>query len=87
MALSSRVHRPFAGVNPVKSRRAVWLAVFLGIFLVCAAWATVAPYDGTPDETEHAINAYAVADGQVFKTRSTTPWSASRCGWTRAGVA
>jgi hypothetical protein len=68
MALSSRVHRPFAGGNPVKSRRAVWLAVFLGIFLVCAAWATVAPYDGTPDETEHAINAYAVADGQVFKS-------------------
>ncbi len=68
MAASSIVHRRLSFGDAARPRRAVWAAVFLGLFLVCAAWATVAPYDGTPDETEHAINAWAVADGQVFKT-------------------
>jgi hypothetical protein len=48
-------------------RRGVWIALFVGIFMVCAAWATIAPYNATPDEAEHVLNAYSVADGQIFK--------------------
>jgi hypothetical protein len=48
-----------------RRRRLAWVGVFLGFFLLCAAWALSTPYDGTPDEVEHTIRAAGVVNGQV----------------------
>jgi hypothetical protein len=42
-----------------------WLVAFLGCFLLNAAWALAAPYDGTPDEQQHIYRAAGVAGGQI----------------------
>ena len=41
-----------------------WLAAFLGLFLIGAAWSLALPYDGPPDELQHVLRAYGAVDGQ-----------------------
>ncbi|HEV2640478.1 MAG TPA: DUF2142 domain-containing protein [Actinocrinis sp.] len=42
-----------------------WLAAFLGLFLIGAAWSLALPYDGPPDELQHVVRAYGAVDGQI----------------------
>ena len=42
----------------------LWLLAFIGFWLLHAAWAFAAPYNGPPDEQRHAIRAAGVLDGQ-----------------------
>lgn len=58
---------PGAGTGTgTSSVRKVWLVSFAGFFLLGAAWALAMPYDGPPDELQHATRAYAVASGQIY---------------------
>lgn len=41
------------------------LLAFAAFFLVIAAWAVAAPYDGAPDELEHVVRAVGVVSGEV----------------------
>jgi hypothetical protein len=52
----------------VKQRRSgarLWLLAFIGFWLLLAGWAFAAPYDGPPDEQQHALRAAAVAHGEL----------------------
>lgn len=42
-----------------------WLVAFVGCFLLNAAWALAAPYDGTPDEQQHIYRAAGIMGGQI----------------------
>ena len=46
--------------------RRVWAVSFAAFFLLGAAWALAMPYDGPPDELQHATRAYGVASGQIY---------------------
>jgi hypothetical protein len=48
---------------PTRALRAFWLA-FVGYFLLAAAWALALPVNGTYDEKQHIVRAYAVVTGQ-----------------------
>jgi hypothetical protein len=63
--VSDASFRP-AKATSSRPRRLGWLLAFLGFFLIIGAWATAAPYDGTPDEQHHIIRAAGVASGQVM---------------------
>jgi hypothetical protein len=73
--------------------RAVWLLATLAYFLMAAAWAVALPANGTYDERQHVVRAYAVASGQwlppardeghaVRAPRSLVPEDAD-CAWRR----
>jgi hypothetical protein len=55
--------------------RRQWSLVFLGFFLVFAAWSFAAPYDAPPDEMMHAIRAAGVGSGQVAPTPERVQWN------------
>jgi hypothetical protein len=44
----------------------LWLLAFLGFFLLHAGWAFAAPYNGPPDEEQHAMRAAAVMHGELI---------------------
>lgn len=44
----------------------LWLVAFLGFFLLHAGWAFAAPYNGPPDEEQHAMRAAAVMHGELI---------------------
>ena len=59
----------------------LWLLAFTGFFLLHAAWAVAAPYDGPPDEQAHALRAAAVGHGELLASDDSmqlTPRSLSR---------
>jgi hypothetical protein len=49
----------------------VWLLALVAFFLLGAAWALALPSNGTYDEKQHIVRAYAVADGQLLPVRHT----------------
>lgn len=53
------------GPSRPEIRRAWWLAL-LGFFLLGGGWAVALPTNGTYDEKQHVVRAYAVADGQLM---------------------
>lgn len=66
-----------------RSGTRLWLLAFAGFFLLHAAWAFAAPYDGPPDEQAHALRAAAVGHGELLPpadSRQLTPESLSREG-------
>jgi hypothetical protein len=48
--------------------------VFIGYFLLGAAWAFAAPYDGPPDEQEHIVRASGVLRGEVMPAPAPVAW-------------
>jgi hypothetical protein len=44
----------------------LWLFAFIGFWLLHAGWAFAAPFDGPPDEEQHALRAAAIMNGDVF---------------------
>jgi hypothetical protein len=48
------------------SIRTVWLGCVAAFFLMAAAWAVALPVNGTYDERQHVVRAYAVAHGDLF---------------------
>ncbi|HEV8563209.1 MAG TPA: DUF2142 domain-containing protein [Actinophytocola sp.] len=44
----------------------LWLVAFVGLWLLFAGWAFAAPYDGPPDEQQHALRAAAIMNGDVL---------------------
>jgi hypothetical protein len=50
---------------PSRAPRWVPLVAFIGFFLMSTAWALAAPYEGTPDEIDHAKRAAGVVSGQI----------------------
>ncbi len=50
---------------PSRAPRWVPLLAFIGFFLMTTAWAIAAPYEGTPDEIDHAKRAAGVVSGQI----------------------
>ena len=78
------------------SVRRVWLVSFLAFFLLGAGWALAMPYDGPPDELQHATRAYAVASGQIYAgpanakvrtAKSLVPRRAGSSCWAASGSA
>ena len=65
-AAARRLARVFAAHPGTGTVRTVWLVSFAGLFLLGAAWALAMPYDGPPDELQHATRAYGVASGQIY---------------------
>jgi hypothetical protein len=53
--------------------RRVWLVSFLAFFLLGVGWALAMPYDGPPDELQHVVRAYGVADGQIYAGGANSP--------------
>jgi hypothetical protein len=53
-------------VKTKNSGARLWLLAFAGFFLLHAAWAFAAPYDGPPDEKAHALRAAAVGHGELI---------------------
>jgi hypothetical protein len=53
--------------SPWRPRR-IWLLAFSAFFLLNAGWALALPPNGTYDEKQHIVRAYAVADGQFLPT-------------------
>src|SRR5690349_20958107 len=51
--------------EPARAPRWVPLLAFIGFFLMSTGWALAAPYEGTPDEIEHAKRAAGVVAGQI----------------------
>lgn len=49
----------------------IWVVGFIGFFLVNAAWALAAPYDGVMDEMEHVFRAAAVVRGELMPPLSS----------------
>jgi hypothetical protein len=47
-------------------QRRVFLLAFAAFFLVSAAWSLALPTDGTYDERQHIVRAYAVAEGKLL---------------------
>jgi hypothetical protein len=58
--------------------RWTWSLAFMAFFLVSAGWAVALPPNGTNDEDQHILRAYAVASGQFW----SPPASAARGGGT-----
>jgi hypothetical protein len=59
--------------------RVFWLA-FAGYFLLAGAWALALPVNGTYDEKQHIVRAYAVASGQWIshgRTVDASGWPAT----------
>lgn len=48
----------------------MWLLAFIGFWLLFAGWALAAPYDGPPDEQQHALRAAAIMNGDVIAPAS-----------------
>ncbi|WP_309110151.1 DUF2142 domain-containing protein [Saccharothrix sp.] len=44
----------------------LWLLAFIGFWLLHAGWAFAAPFDGPPDEEQHALRAAAIMNGDIF---------------------
>jgi hypothetical protein len=44
----------------------LWLLAFIGFFLLHAGWALAAPYDGPPDEQQHALRAASIMHGHIL---------------------
>lgn len=44
----------------------LWLLAFIGFSLLHAGWAFAAPYDGPPDEQQHALRAAAMFNGEFL---------------------
>ncbi|MGH3715257.1 MAG: DUF2142 domain-containing protein [Micromonosporaceae bacterium] len=55
----------------VHSIRRIWIISLVGYLLLTAGWALALPTNGTYDEEDHAIRAYAVASGQVYADGDT----------------
>lgn len=51
------------------------LVVFIGYFLLAAAWALAGPFDGSADEQQHVVRAAGVVRGQVFAPLTTAAWN------------
>jgi Predicted membrane protein (DUF2142) len=51
---------------PSISLRTIWLLAAAAFFLLGAAWAVALPTNGTYDESQHIVRAYAVAHGDLF---------------------
>lgn len=72
--------------------RRVWLLAFTGYFLAIAGWASALPVNGTYDEADHVIRAYAVASGQVYANGDAATIPASLvpdhvdCTWKRGNA-
>jgi hypothetical protein len=49
--------------------RRIWLLALVAFFLLGAAWALALPANGTYDEKQHIVRAYAVAQGQLLPAR------------------
>jgi hypothetical protein len=65
------------GVQPAIRRHHVGraaLAVFIGYFLLGAAWGLAGPFDGSADEQHHIVRAAGVVRGQVFAPLTTSAW-------------
>jgi hypothetical protein len=60
--------------------RRQWTLAFLGFFLVFSAWAYAAPYDGPPDEVQHAIRAAGVVSGQIAPAPTHVQWGRGNAG-------
>jgi hypothetical protein len=60
-------------VSPCSAVRRVWVIGFLAFFLLGAGWSMAMPYDGPPDEMQHAVRAYGVIDGQVYAGSANMP--------------
>ena len=58
-------------------RRWWWLSL-LGFFALGAAWALALPANGSYDEKDHIVRAYAVAGGQLKPATSTLNWRGFR---------
>ena len=56
---------------PDRVRKIGWLA-FAGYFLLAAAWALALPPNGTYDERQHVVKAYAIWDGQLLPHHTAT---------------
>jgi hypothetical protein len=54
-----------ASVAITRSGARLWLLAFASFFLVHAAWAVAAPFNGPPDEKAHALRAAAVGHGEI----------------------
>lgn len=59
-----------AGPGAVRGRWVLLVAV-VSFFLMGAGWATALPVNGTYDESQHLVRAYAVASGQIYATPSS----------------
>ena len=64
-----------AGPGGIRGRWVLLVAV-VSFFLMGAGWATALPVNGTYDESQHLVRAYAVVSGQVY----ATPTAAIRGG-------
>lgn len=63
-----RVHHSrirYAAVTNRRSGARLWLVAFIGFCLLHAAWAFAAPFDGPPDEEQHALRAAGVMYGEI----------------------
>ncbi|SHN35379.1 DUF2142 domain-containing protein [Cryptosporangium aurantiacum] len=56
-----------AGPGSIRGRWVLLVAV-VSFFLMGAGWAAALPVNGTYDESQHLVRAYAVASGQVYAT-------------------
>ena len=57
-------------VTERRSSAGLWLLAVIGFWLLFAGWAAAAPYNGPPDESQHAIRAAGVARGEVIAPQS-----------------
>lgn len=59
-------------VKRVRARFGLWALAFIGFMLLFSGWALSSPYDGPPDEMEHAMRAAAVAHGELLPSHGFT---------------
>jgi predicted membrane protein DUF2142 len=64
--------------------RRAFLVAFTAFFLLGAAWAVALPVNGTYDERQHVVRAYAVVTGQWLPERDTTQSNGYVTGMFRA---
>lgn len=58
-------HIDYAAVTNRRSGARLWLVAFIGFCLLHAGWAFATPFDGPPDEEQHALRAASVMNGQL----------------------
>jgi hypothetical protein len=69
-----------------RSGRRLWLLAFVGFFLLHAGWSFATPYNGPPDEMQHALRTAGILNGEIIGERTpdgaiqTVPASLS-LGW------
>ncbi|WP_158850651.1 DUF2142 domain-containing protein [Saccharothrix deserti] len=49
-----------------RSGARLWLVAFIGFCLLHAGWAFASPYDGPPDEEQHALRAAGITQGEII---------------------